>query len=86
MMYYMSRLDPKGKPIKENSKSAHCQICGFTSTSIHGVRIHMASHRDGIVTSYHQKGDLYKSKKHSEGDKKSAVDYTPHEPDMRYIQ
>jgi len=62
-MYYMSNLDKKGKPIKENHKTAYCQICGFTSTTTHGVRVHMAVHRDGTTTSYHTKDSLFKSKR-----------------------
>ena len=85
-MYYMSHLDSKGKPIKQNSKTAHCQICGFTSNTVHGVRIHMAVHRIGEQTSYHSKGNYLRSGKHDSGDKKRAVDYTPQVPDMRQVK
>jgi len=58
-MYFMSNLDSKGKPIKENHKIAYCQVCGFTSATVHGLRVHMAIHSIG-PDSYHVKGILYK--------------------------
>jgi len=64
-MYFMSNLDSKGKPIKENHKIAYCQVCGFTSSTVHGLRVHMAIHRLGEPTSYHTKDGLYKSGRHT---------------------
>lgn len=66
MIFFMNDLDSNGKPLHQaEKKNAHCQICGFTSPSTHGLRVHMAIHRDGTTTSYHTKDGLYKSGRHT---------------------
>ena len=83
MILFISDLNEDGKPIPVNVK---CNVCHRMFKSEKGYNIHKAIHRDGITTSYHDKENLYKSGKHTDGDKKRAVDYTPHDPDMRFIQ
>jgi len=63
-MLFMNNLGSDGKPIKEDNEKAHCLKCGFTSKTIHGLRIHMAIHRIG-PGSYHTKDGLYKSGRHT---------------------
>jgi len=60
MILFMNQLNSEGKPILQK---VHCKQCGFTSKTDRGIRVHMAVHRDKTVTSYHQKGNLYKSEK-----------------------
>jgi len=61
MTLFIRDLDSEGKPKKEHT---HCNQCGYTTNSYHGLRVHMAVHRIG-PDSYHNKEDLYKSGKYS---------------------
>lgn len=83
MILFISQLTEDGKPLPVR---IICSVCHKTYRTEKGYNIHKAVHRDGSVTSYHDKENLYKSEKHTGGDKKRTVDYTPHEPDMRFIQ
>jgi len=60
MIYFMNNLNSEGRPLLD--KKIFCKKCGFTSKTEQGIRVHMAVHRVG-PDSYHQKGDLYKSKR-----------------------
>ena len=60
MTLFIRDLDENGKPKKEHT---HCKQCGYTTDNYHGLRVHMAVHRDKTVTSYHNKQDLFKSRK-----------------------
>jgi len=60
MTLFIKDLDENGKPKKE--APAECQECGYKTSSWQGLRVHMAVHRNG-PDSYHQKGDLYKSRR-----------------------
>ena len=83
MTLFMSKLNQQGKPKPQKFR---CKTCYRVFKTEIGFNVHKAVHRDKTTTSYHTKDGLYKSGKHAEGDKKQAVDYTPHEPDMRFIQ
>ena len=83
MTLFISQLLENGKPKPDKTR---CKKCFRVFRTEKGFNVHKAIHRDKTVTSYHQKGDLFKSKKHTGGDKKRAVDYTPHTPDVRFVK
>ena len=61
-MALMSKCDEKGRPLKETTR---CGKCGRKFGNQGSLRNHIKVHRDGKTTSYHQKGDLYKSEKYT---------------------
>jgi len=83
MTLFISQLAENGKPLPVKIR---CSVCHKTYRTEKGYNIHKAVHRDKKITSYHDKENLFKSKKYSGGDKKRSADYTPHAPDMRFIQ
>ena len=60
MTLFINDLDENGKVRTENT---HCNQCDYITNSYHGLRVHMAIHRDKIVTSYHDKENLFKSRR-----------------------
>ena len=60
MTLFMKLLDENGKPKPEKLR---CKKCHKVYRTEKGFNVHKAVHRDKTVTSYHQKGDLYKSRK-----------------------
>jgi len=83
MTLFMSQLLENGKPKPDKTR---CKKCFRVFRSEKGFNVHKAVHRDKTVTSYHDKENLYKSRKHTGGDKKRVVDYTPHTPDGRFVK
>ena len=62
-MYFMSRLDEKGKP-KDKDGPIKCSSCGFISKDERGHKHHISVHRRGKVHSYHDER-LFKSGKYT---------------------
>jgi len=60
MTIFISQLTSRGKIRPHKTR---CKKCYKVFKTQEGFNIHKAIHRDKTVTSYHNKKDLYKSKK-----------------------